>query len=89
MEAVMAQIACHKLTDFYPPEAATRPVDKALAWIRALFPIECRVQRYQPNAALARADSLREAAISLSLGDGVRLTGHEYPPIEQLWGVDK
>ncbi len=40
------------------------------------------------DARLAREDALREAAISLSLGDGVPITGREYRLLEQLWRTD-
>jgi hypothetical protein len=85
----MARTACHRMTNFHSPDGETGAADKAFAWVRALFAVRCRAQGDTRYTALARADTLREAAISLSLGDGVPLTGREYQLIEQLWRIDR
>lgn len=85
----MARIACHRMTNLHLADDRTGAVEKALAWVGALFSVRCRVRRDPRDAALARADALREAAISLSNGDGVPLTGRDYRLIEQLWRIDR
>jgi hypothetical protein len=85
----MARTACDGMTNFHLPDDETGAVDKALAWARALFAVRCRAQGDPRDTALARADALREAAISLSLGDGVPLSGREYRLIEPLWRIDR
>jgi hypothetical protein len=88
-EAVMAQTVCNRLTNFHLSDAETGTVEKAVAWVRELFSVRCRAQRDPRDTALSRADTLREAAILLSLGDGVPLTGREYWLIEELWRIDR
>jgi hypothetical protein len=40
------------------------------------------------NARLPREDALREAAISLSLDEGLSFAGREYQLIELLWRTE-
>jgi hypothetical protein len=84
----MARNARHRLTYFHPRGEGARTVQKAPAWVRALSSVQCQTQRDPRDAALARADALREAALSLSLGDGVPFSGREYRLLEQLWRIN-
>ncbi len=86
----MARAACRRMINFHAPADEAGAVDKAVAWVGALFGVRCRAQGDLHAIPLSRCgDALREAAISLSLGDGVPLTGREYRLIEQLWRIER
>lgn len=94
----MPRTACHRLTNSQVSGSPPKRLESALSWVRALFPLRCQpAQQLDPllrdtdcarDASLSREDALREAAISLSLGDGALFTGREYQLIEQLWRID-
>jgi hypothetical protein len=56
--------------------------------VRPLLRLRCRELPSPRDTALAREDTLREAAMSLSLGDGLIFTGRVYRLLEQLWRID-
>jgi hypothetical protein len=92
----MPRTAFQRLTN--SQESWPKELDAALCWMRALFPLRCQPPRQPSPSApeaegardsrLSRADALREAALSLSLGDGIPLTGRDYQLLEQLWRTD-
>jgi hypothetical protein len=94
----MPRNACQRLTNSQGSGAWPKGLDAALSRIRALFPLRCHPGRQidlSPQGAeqagdtrLAREDALREAALSLSLGDGIPFTGRDYQLLEQLWRTD-
>jgi hypothetical protein len=96
-EAAMPRTACDRLTNSQGSGARPKELEVALSWVRALFPLRGRPAR-QPDPSpqdaaardtrLSRADALREAALSLSLGDGIPFTGRDYQLLEQLWRTD-
>ena len=94
----MASAARRKLTNSQVSGFASTQFESAFSWARALFSLQCQpVKRSDPmqrdeeaprDGRLAREDALREAAISLSIGDGVPLTAREYQLIERVWRTD-
>jgi hypothetical protein len=93
----MPRTACERVTNSQGSGARPKELEAALSWVRALFPPRGRPARKplpSPHDAeardshLSRADALREAALSLSLGDGIPLTGRDYQLLEQLWRTD-
>jgi hypothetical protein len=91
----MPRTARQRLTN---SRAWPKELEAALSWVRALFPLRCQPPR-QPGPSLqaaeeardshlSREDELREAALSLSLGDGIPFTGRDYQLLEQLWRTD-
>jgi hypothetical protein len=95
----MARAACLRVINSQGSEFRQGRGQGALSWVRALFSPACQATR-QPellqrdeeearDARLTRADALREAALSLSLGDGIALTGRDYQLLEQLWRTDR
>ena len=81
----MVRAPCQTLINSQVSRTLQEP-DEASFWVRTLFRLRCRASLSPQDAALAREDALREAAISLSLGDGLPLTGREYRLLEQLGG---
>jgi hypothetical protein len=80
----MVRAGCHTLTN---SQASRVPHDGGVgSWVRALLHLRCRAIPSPRDVALAREDALREAAISLALGDG--LTAREYQLLEQLRRID-
>jgi hypothetical protein len=96
--AAVARSACQRLTNSQGPGAWSKGLEGTLTWLRALFPLRCRPASQSdpsPRGAeeardtrLSRKDALREAALSLSLGDGIPFTGRDYLLLEQLWRTD-
>jgi hypothetical protein len=93
----MASAAHRKLTNSQVSGFPSTQFQSALSCARALFSLQCepgKKCRPMPSDAeardtrLARDDALREAALALSLGGGVSLTGREYQLIERLWRTD-
>jgi hypothetical protein len=74
---------CRFLTNSQPSRVA-QDCGNARSWVRALLCLRCRAVSSPQDAALVREDALREAAISLSLGDGIPLTGRDYRLLEHL-----
>jgi hypothetical protein len=50
--------------------------------------LTARIEESGRDAELFREDTLRKAALSLLLSDGVPIAGREYPLIEQPWRTD-
>jgi hypothetical protein len=93
----MASAARRKVTNSQVSGFASTQFRSAFSWARALFSLQCESgKKCRPTPSdseardtrLAREDALREAALALSLGDGVPLTGREYQLIERLWRTD-
>jgi hypothetical protein len=70
----MPRTAGERLTNSQGSGARPKELEAALSWARALFCLRPR--------------SLREAALSLSLGDGIPFTGRDYQLLERLWRTD-
>lgn len=93
----MPRTACERLTNSQGSGARPKELAAVLSWVRVLFPLPSRPVR-QPDPSpqdaeardtrLSRADALREAALSLSLGDGIPFTGRDHQLLEQLWRTD-
>jgi hypothetical protein len=83
----MVRAPCYTLINSQASRTLQDPGD-ATSWVRALVRLRCRAIPSPSDMALAREDALREAAISLSLGDGLPFTGHEYQLPEQLRRID-
>ena len=93
----MPRTACERLTNSQGSGARPKELDAAFSWVSALFSLRRRSAR-QPDPSpqdaeardtrLAREDALREAALSLSLGDGIPFTGRDYQLLERLWRTD-
>jgi hypothetical protein len=79
--------ACQNLTNSQASRAPDGP-GKAPVWAWALRRLRCRGFTPPRDYALEREDALCEAAIALSLGDGLPFTGHEYRLLEQLRRID-
>jgi hypothetical protein len=93
----MPRTAGERLTNSQGSGARPKELEAALSWARALFSLRPRSAR-QPapspqdaearDTRLAREDALREAALSLSLGDGIPFTGRDYQLLERLWRTE-
>jgi hypothetical protein len=92
----MPRTACQRLTNSQESRAWPKELEAALSWVRALSPLRCQPpqqtgpspQETARDSRLSRAEALREAALSLSLGDGLPFTGRDYQLLEQLWRTD-
>jgi hypothetical protein len=83
----MVRTTCHTLTNYQASDIPRRCGD-ARAWLRTLLPLRWRHIPSPRDAALAREDGLHEAAISLSLRDGLPFAGGEYRLLELLQRID-
>jgi hypothetical protein len=88
----VADLACQSLTNCQASESRQKRPG-ALFWAQSLVRLRGwrgrgRHDPPRDDARLVRENVVREAAISLSLGDGIPFTGREYQLLEQLWRTD-